>query len=113
MNFCRLIFACPFSCIFIDSRSYKSSFKCIAKNSSAEAISKSKPEGLYIDKRGKWRGFNPKKLSRQRSNAKLYTHIYVLQSIQIFDASYFYRWLFKYGSDFVDRIFPVLSRIAQ
>lgn len=95
MKFCRLIVICPFNYIFIEPRSYKISFRCKAKNSSGEAVEKSKREGLYIDKRGKWRRFNPKKLSREWCNVKLYTHIYVLQSIQVFDALSFYRWFFK------------------
>jgi hypothetical protein len=65
MKFCRLIVGCPFCYIFIEPRIYKSSFRCKAKNSSGEAVEKGKREGLYIDKCGKWRRFNPKKLSRE------------------------------------------------
>jgi hypothetical protein len=85
-----LIVDCTFNYIFIEPRSYKSGFRCEAKNlsgeavgkgkreglhidkkSSGEAVGKSKREGLYIDKQGKWRSFEPKKLSRKPCNKKL------------------------------------------
>ena len=104
-----MIIDCTLKYIFVESRSYRSGFRCEAKNLSGEAVEKSKPEGIYIeknlsgqvvekskreglhidknlsieavekrkhegfyiDKDGKWRSFEPKKLSRKRCNTKL------------------------------------------
>ncbi|KAA3479098.1 pentatricopeptide repeat-containing protein [Gossypium australe] len=82
--------------VYIQPRSYKPSFKWMAKNSSSSdvAIEKWKRDGVYIDKRGKLRTFHHKKLSRKRCGS--------LRG---------QGW--KYGSGFVDGVFPVLGPIAQ
>ncbi|KAL5539353.1 hypothetical protein UlMin_044107, partial [Ulmus minor] len=61
----RLIFKCTIKFIFI-TQSCKSELRLKAKKSGGEAIEKSKADSIYIDKRGKFRSFNPKKLSRKR-----------------------------------------------
>ncbi|KAJ4825732.1 hypothetical protein Tsubulata_035305 [Turnera subulata] len=90
----ELIFRCTVTRIFIAQRSYKTDYICRAKSSGPDGIEKYKHTGLYIDKRGKWRSFDRKKLSRERCGT--------LRGKG---------W--KYGSGFVDGIFPVLSPIAQ
>ncbi|KAJ0041074.1 hypothetical protein Pint_26545 [Pistacia integerrima] len=81
--------------ILIEPRSCKSDFRCRANSSSSGvSIQKYNPDGFFIDKNGKLRSFNHKKLSRKRCGS--------LRGKG---------W--KYGSGFVDGIFPVLSPIAQ
>ncbi|GKU92651.1 hypothetical protein SLEP1_g6354 [Rubroshorea leprosula] len=79
---------------FVEPRSCKTGFRCKARDSRGVAIEKWKRDGVYIDKQGKLRTFNHKKLSRKRCGS--------LRG---------QGW--KYGSGFVDGIFPVLSPIAQ
>ncbi|URE16031.1 PPR repeat [Musa troglodytarum] len=57
-------------------------------------IGEERNENIFLDKRGKWRVSNPKKLSRKRGGS--------LRGRG---------W--KYGSGFVDGVFPVLSPMAQ
>ncbi|KAH7545645.1 hypothetical protein FEM48_Zijuj01G0115300 [Ziziphus jujuba var. spinosa] len=69
-------------------------FRWKAKLSAGGAAKKSKPDGICIDKRGKVRSFNPKKLSRKKCGS--------LRGPGR-----------TYGSGFIDRIFPVMSPTAQ
>ncbi|KAI9197733.1 hypothetical protein LWI28_003369 [Acer negundo] len=69
-------------------------FRWRASSSSGVSVTKYNPDGFFIDKRGELRNFNHKKLSRKRCGS--------LRGKG---------W--KYGSGFVDGIFPVLSPIAQ
>ncbi|WVY97481.1 hypothetical protein V8G54_029632 [Vigna mungo] len=68
-----------------------------ANDSSSVALEKFKRDSVYIDRNGKLRNFNHKKVSRKKCN-KLLKH----------EGR---GW--KYGSGFVDGIFPVLSPTAQ
>ncbi|KAF9587603.1 hypothetical protein IFM89_004435 [Coptis chinensis] len=74
--------------------SYKTSLSCRAKQSSNDTIEKSNRDSLYLDKRGKLRSFNHKKLSRKKGGS--------LRGRG---------W--KYGSGFVDGVFPVMSPTSQ
>ncbi|KAH7545648.1 hypothetical protein FEM48_Zijuj01G0115600 [Ziziphus jujuba var. spinosa] len=65
-----------------------------AKLSAGGAVKKSKPDGIYMDKRGKVRRFNPKKLSRK-----------ICGSLRGRG------W--TYGSGFIDGIFPLISPTAR
>ncbi|KAK0578704.1 hypothetical protein LWI29_014861 [Acer saccharum] len=69
-------------------------FRWRASSSSGVSVTKYNRDGFFIDKRGELRNFNHKKLSRKRCGS--------LRGKG---------W--KYGSGFVDGIFPVLSPIAQ
>lgn len=69
-------------------------FKWRAKGANVESTEKWKRDSLFIDKRGKLRNFNHKRVSRKKGGS--------LRG---------QGW--KYGSGFVDGIFPVLSPIAQ
>ncbi|CAN1281957.1 Pentatricopeptide repeat-containing protein At2g35130 [Linum perenne] len=75
-------------------------FRCNAKKSATatddanETAEKSRRESLYLDKHGKWRSFTPRKISRKRCGS--------LRGRG---------W--KYGSGFVDGIFPVMSPTSQ
>ncbi|VVA27244.1 PREDICTED: proteasome [Prunus dulcis] len=82
--------------IFIGPRiCSKSNFRWKTKSSiGGGAVEKSKRDGLYIDKRGKFRSFNNKKMSRKRCGS--------LRGRG---------W--KYGSGFVDGVFPVMSPTGQ
>lgn len=64
----RLIVERAITYIFIGPRSCKSDYRWKAKSSNGGAVEKNKREGLYIDKRGKFRSFDPKKMSRKRCN---------------------------------------------
>ncbi|CAL8149321.1 unnamed protein product [Prunus armeniaca] len=92
----KLIVECAISYIFIGPRIYgKSNFRWKTKSSNGGgAVEKSKRDGLYIDKRGKFRSFNNKKMSRKRCGS--------LRGRG---------W--KYGSGFVDGVFPVMSPTGQ
>ncbi|POO04136.1 Pentatricopeptide repeat [Trema orientale] len=89
-----LIVKCNINCIFVERTSFKSEFRWKATSSNSGAVEKSKADSFYIDKRGKFRSFNHKKLSRKRCGS--------LRGRG---------W--KYGSGFVDGIFPVMSPTAQ
>ncbi|XP_010540669.1 PREDICTED: pentatricopeptide repeat-containing protein At2g35130 isoform X2 [Tarenaya hassleriana] len=83
------------NCIFIKQRSsFNNIFGCGVKSFSVGAVKNCKKEGFLIDEKGKLRRFDRKKLSRKRCGS--------LRGRG---------W--KYGSGFVDGIFPVLSPIAQ
>lgn len=64
----RLIVERAISYIFVAPRSCKFDVRWKGKSSNGRAVEKSKGDGLYIDKRGKFRSFNNKKLSRKRCN---------------------------------------------
>ncbi|XP_059439194.1 uncharacterized protein LOC132171809 isoform X1 [Corylus avellana] len=106
LPYVRLIFGCPYSYIFIDPRSYKSSFKCIAKNSSSEAVAKSK----HVAKNSSVEAF-----AKSKREGLYMTNVANGQALiprSCLGGSLRGRgW--KYGSGFVDEIFPVLSPIAQ
>lgn len=72
----------------------KTYFRWGAKSSSGGAVEKHNHSSLFIDKRCKIRSFNHKKLSRKKGGS--------LRGRG---------W--KYGSGFVDGVFPVLSPIAE
>lgn len=80
--------------IVIQPRSCNCDFRCRASNSTGVSVKKYNRDGFFIDKNGKLRSFNHKKLSRKRCGS--------LRGKG---------W--KYGSGFVDGIFPVLSPTAQ
>ncbi|KAF7129640.1 hypothetical protein RHSIM_Rhsim10G0148300 [Rhododendron simsii] len=80
--------------VLVRPRSCKTDFICRANKSDEEPIQKFKRDSLYIDKHGKFRHFNHKKVSRKKGGS--------LRG---------QGW--KYGSGFVDGIFPVLSPMAQ
>ncbi|KVH92022.1 Pentatricopeptide repeat-containing protein, partial [Cynara cardunculus var. scolymus] len=82
------------NCFLIYPRSCKCNYRWTARNSGPEPKEKLKRDSLYIDKQGKLRSFNHKKVSRKRGGS--------LRG---------QGW--KYGSGFVDGIFPVLSTDAQ
>ncbi|GJW60651.1 pentatricopeptide repeat-containing protein [Tanacetum coccineum] len=83
------------NCLLIYPRSCDCNYRWTAKSSSdAQRSQKFKRDSLYIDKQGKLTSFNHKKVSRKRGGS--------LRG---------QGW--KYGSGFVDGIFPVLSPDAQ
>uniref|UniRef100_A0A6N2N148 Uncharacterized protein n=1 Tax=Salix viminalis TaxID=40686 RepID=A0A6N2N148_SALVM len=77
-----------------DERGYNISKKRREKNPSNGDVTKWKSDRVYIDKHGKWRIFDHKKMSRKRCGS--------LRG---------QGW--KYGSGFVDGVFPVLSPVAH
>ncbi|GAB4829512.1 hypothetical protein Ancab_019185 [Ancistrocladus abbreviatus] len=89
-----LLAKCTLHRVFLESTSCKSCIGRKLHNSNGRVAEKSKRDSLYIDKRGKLRSFSHKKLSRKRGGS--------LRG---------QGW--KYGSGFVDGIFPVLSPTAQ
>ncbi|KAK9156262.1 hypothetical protein Sjap_003742 [Stephania japonica] len=72
----------------------KNGFRWKAKNSNSGTTDKSRRESLFLDKHGKWKSFNHKKLSRKKGGS--------LRGRG---------W--KHGSGFVDGVFPVLSPMGQ
>ncbi|GFS44865.1 tetratricopeptide repeat (TPR)-like superfamily protein [Actinidia rufa] len=94
MNGGWLIGKCALSFIFVKPRSCKSDFIWKAQKSNDDPVEKFKRDSHFIDKRGQLRSFNHKKVSRKKGGS--------LRGRG---------W--KYGSGFVDGIFPVLSPIAQ
>ncbi|KAH8492612.1 hypothetical protein H0E87_021994, partial [Populus deltoides] len=89
-----LLVRCTLNHIFIESRIRNGHFRRREKNSSNGDVKKWKSDRVYIDKHGKWRIFDHKKMSRKRCGS--------LRG---------QGW--KYGSGFVDGIFPVLSPVAH
>ncbi|KAB5532330.1 hypothetical protein DKX38_019000 [Salix brachista] len=89
-----LLVRCTLNHIFIESRIRNGHFRCREKNPSSGDVKKWKSDRVYIDKHGKWRIFDHKKMSRKRCGS--------LRGQE---------W--KYGSGFVDGIFPVLSSVAH
>ncbi|KAH9611179.1 hypothetical protein KSS87_001334 [Heliosperma pusillum] len=80
--------------IYINVRS-SSRYRCLTvKCSNVDVPKRFKRDSIYVDKRGKFRSFNKKKLSRKRCGG--------LRGRG---------W--KFGSGFIDGVFPVLSPIAQ
>ncbi|GMP71417.1 hypothetical protein CsSME_00029831 [Camellia sinensis var. sinensis] len=90
----KLIVKCALNYIFLEPRSCKHDFIERTKKSNDEYNEKRKRDSLFIDKRGKLRRFNHKKVSRERGGSLREKG-----------------W--KYGSGFVDGIFFVRSPIAQ
>ncbi|CDY31666.1 BnaA05g08810D [Brassica napus] len=83
------------NCLFIDTSSFQRYLRFGVTHFNGGGVVKScRKEGFVIDERGKLKRFNKKKLSRRRCGS--------LRGRG---------W--KYGSGFVDGIFPVLSPIAQ
>ncbi|AEC09069.1 Tetratricopeptide repeat (TPR)-like superfamily protein [Arabidopsis thaliana] len=82
------------NCLFIDSSGFQRYLGFGVTNLNGATVKSYKQEGFVIDERGKLKRFNRKKLSRKRCGS--------LRGRG---------W--KYGSGFVDGIFPVLSPIAQ
>lgn len=80
--------------IYLDIRRFNTHGPWKVKCSKIEAPEKFKRDSTYVDRRGKFRSFNRKKLSRKRCGG--------LRGRG---------W--KFGSGFIDGIFPVLSPIAQ
>lgn len=132
--FCRLTVACKLTYLYIEPRSCRCDFRHQAKSSTGGTVDKYKPDALFIDKHGRWRSFTRKKLSRKRCNAKYCALWCVLicmslcrclhknckegtivniWSQHIFAGGSLRGKGWKYGSGFVDGIFPVLSPIAQ
>lgn len=64
----RLFFKWPINYFFNEPTSYKSEIRWFAKASSQEPVEKWKEDALFIDKRGKLRSFNHKKVSRKKCN---------------------------------------------
>ncbi|KAL5731417.1 hypothetical protein ACHQM5_004146 [Ranunculus cassubicifolius] len=91
---------CPFNHSLTESTcgrhffSYSTGFTCRVKQDSSGTYEKSNRDSLFLDKRGKLESFNDKKLSRKKGGT--------LKGRG---------W--KYGSGFVDGVFPVLSPISQ
>lgn len=85
------VFMC---CVYQDLRMHKSHSRWKVKCLKVRASEKIKRDNIYVDKRGKLRSFNNKKLSRKRGGG--------LRGRG---------W--KFGSGFIDGIFPVLSPLAQ
>ncbi|XP_019242241.1 PREDICTED: pentatricopeptide repeat-containing protein At2g35130-like, partial [Nicotiana attenuata] len=89
-----LVSRCPLNHILFEPRISKGGFRWKAKDSNNVPIEKWKQDSIFIDRRGRFRHFDHKKVSRKRCGS--------LRGRG---------W--KYGSGFVDGIFPVLSPIAQ
>ncbi|KAA0043186.1 pentatricopeptide repeat-containing protein [Cucumis melo var. makuwa] len=89
-----LIFGSVVNNIYLQPGCCGSNFRCTVKCGDSEVVEKSRRDGLYVDKQGKFRSFNRKRLSRKRCGS--------LRGRG---------W--KYGSGFVDGIFPVLGPLAQ
>ncbi|ESQ52123.1 hypothetical protein EUTSA_v10017758mg, partial [Eutrema salsugineum] len=82
------------NCLFIDPSGFHRYLGFRVTHFTSGTVKCCKKEGFFIDERGKLKRFNRKKLSRRRCGS--------LRGRG---------W--KYGSGFVDGIFPVLSPIAQ
>ncbi|KAK2999357.1 hypothetical protein RJ639_023991 [Escallonia herrerae] len=93
-GYLRLVANCTGTYGLIEPTSCISDIRQRASNSNSELIKKYKRDSLFIDKRGKLRSFNHKKVSRKKGGS--------LRG---------QGW--KYGSGFVDGIFPVLSPTAR
>ncbi|KAE9618488.1 hypothetical protein Lal_00047216 [Lupinus albus] len=93
-SFCRLNSLCTLNHSFIEPRACMNEFEWKANDPSGVSLKKFKRDSVYIDKNGKLRDFNHKKVSRKRCGS--------LRGRG---------W--KFGSGFVDGIFPVLSPIAK
>ncbi|XP_011013926.1 PREDICTED: pentatricopeptide repeat-containing protein At2g35130-like [Populus euphratica] len=89
-----LLVRCTLNHIFIESRIRNGHFRRREKNSRSGDVKMWKSDRVYIDKHGKWRIFDQKKMSRKRCGS--------LRG---------QGW--KYGSGFVDGFFPVLSPVAH
>ncbi|CAG7874551.1 unnamed protein product [Brassica rapa] len=95
LRLCRLVAGNALNCLFIDTSSFQRYLRFGVTHFNGGGVVKScRKEGFVIDERGKLKRFNKKKLSRRRCGS--------LRGRG---------W--KYGSGFVDGIFPVLSPIAQ
>lgn len=70
LDFCRLVVQCTLSYIFVEPRSCKVNFQLTSDNSNSGAVEKGKRDSVFIDKHGKFRSFNFKKLSRKKGNLK-------------------------------------------
>ncbi|KAG5234422.1 pentatricopeptide repeat-containing protein [Salix suchowensis] len=90
-----LLVRCTLNHIFIESRIQNGHFRRREKNPSSGDVKKWKSDRVYIDKHGKWRIFDHKKI-----------HLFYLGGSLRGQG-----W--KYGSGFVDGIFPVLSPVAH
>ncbi|CAN7103954.1 unnamed protein product [Brassica rapa subsp. narinosa] len=91
----RLVAGNALNCLFTDTSSFQRYLRFGVTHFNGGGVVKScRKEGFVIDERGKLKRFNKKKLSRRRCGS--------LRGRG---------W--KYGSGFVDGIFPVLSPIAQ
>lgn len=126
VNLCRLTVERAISYIFTGPRSCKADFRWKAKSSNDGAAEKSKHklDTIYIDKRGKFRSFNHKKVSRKRCNQNIALILLSLQYMLLHTSCSKMRTIFciggslrsrgwKYGSGFVDGIFPVMSPAAE
>ncbi|KAL0721065.1 hypothetical protein Bca4012_035664 [Brassica carinata] len=89
-----LVAGTAFNCLFIDTSAFHRYLSPVVRHFNGGIVKSCKKEGFVIDERGKLKRFNRKKLSRRRCGS--------LRGRG---------W--KYGSGFVDGIFPVLSPIAQ
>ncbi|XP_045790156.1 pentatricopeptide repeat-containing protein At2g35130-like isoform X2 [Trifolium pratense] len=85
---------CTLNRVFIEPRCCINESERKSNDSSGVALKKFKKDSVYIDKNGKLRNFNHKKLSRKTCGSMRGRG-----------------W--KFGSGFVDGIFPVLSPTAQ
>ncbi|KAG2326748.1 hypothetical protein Bca52824_009476 [Brassica carinata] len=95
LRLCRLVAGNALNCLFTDTSSFQRYLRFGVTHFNGGGVVKScRKEGFVIDERGKLKRFNKKKLSRRRCGS--------LRGRG---------W--KYGSGFVDGIFPVLSPIAQ
>lgn len=123
LNSSRLIVKCNISYVFIERRSCKTEFSWKAKSSNGRDAEKSKPDSFYIDKRGKFRSFDHKKLSRKRCTnfGPILTTYYKWFTMYCLNLLIHCFWIggslrgrgWKYGSGFVDGIFPVMSPTAE
>lgn len=68
---CRLNSLCTVNHTFIEPRYCMNESEWKANDASRVALEKFKRDSVYIDKTGKLRNFNHKKLSRKRCNAAL------------------------------------------
>ncbi|KAJ8567783.1 hypothetical protein K7X08_019991 [Anisodus acutangulus] len=90
----RLVSKCPLNYILFEPRISRGGFRWKANASYDVPVKKWKQDSIFIDRRGRFQHFDHKKVSRKRCGS--------LRGRG---------W--KYGSGFVDGIFPVLSPIAQ
>lgn len=98
LNSWRLVVECAINYIFLGSTSLRSQGRWRAKSSSNGAVEKSRQESLYIDKRGRFRTFDPKKLSRKR--CIYFSHFLVMFSYSVLVPKYesmlcLSRWFFE------------------
>lgn len=70
----------PAICILVERRSCNTEFKCRAKGASDEPVEKWKRDSLFIDKRGRFRNFNHKKVSRKKGNTMFSWYLYSAHS---------------------------------